>query len=351
MVSFKVISTDGPLRNGQLDLGRIKLITPVVVPSLAALKYLTSDQLGSLNILALFFDPLRIAMTMNKGIHNVAQIMGIQQALIATSGAATAYHFAKPRGRKKDGVNFHRPDNNQLVHYTPASAQELQLKLGAILGEQLSRDENYYAPVDDLVAATNQTAEWLQEMPEQSSLLAPVVGGGLKELRTKCLSKVPASVIGYSIQQLPEIDDDGELRRILRQVIPRLQPAKLRLARVGNSAANVMAALSTGIDVIQSDAALVAAQHGIAWTDDHNLVLSKAHFADDRRPISDSCPCPVCRGRYSRQTIHYLLGQSAPLATSLLFEHNLALQNGKAERLQRTINQGRAQTWVERYCD
>ncbi|KRL28589.1 tRNA-guanine transglycosylase [Limosilactobacillus frumenti DSM 13145] len=349
MVSFKIISTDAPLRNGQLNLDRVTLKTPAVVPSLATLKYLTTGQLESIGIQTLFFDPLRLAMTMNNDIHNIVQIMAIQQALIATSGAETAYRFAKPRGRKKDGVNFHRPDNHQLVHYTPASARQLQVKLGATLGEQLSRDENYYAPVDDLVAATHQTVEWLKEIPLQSSLLAPIVGGGLKELRAKCLTMVPAGVIGYSIQQLADIDNDGELRRILQQIIPQLQPTKLRLARVGDSAANVMAALSVGIDVVQSDAALVAANQGIAWTDDRSLVLSKTHFKDDRRPISNSCPCPVCSRHYSRQSIHYLLGQSAPLATILLLEHNLAFQNVKIVRLQQAVSADQGATWVERY--
>lgn len=348
MVSFKVISTNEPLRKGQLDLGRTTLTTPAVIPSLAALKYLTTGQLESIGIRTLFFDPLRLAMTMNN-IRNVVQIMGLKQALIATSGAATAYSLAKPRGRKKDGVNFHRPDNNQLVHYTPVSVHQLQVKLGATLGEALSRDENYYAPVDDLVAATQQTGEWLKTMSKESSLLAPIVGGGLKKLRAMSLAGVPGNVIGYSIQQLADIDDDDELRRILQQIMPELLPGKLRLARVGNSAANVMTALGGGIDIVQSDAALVAARHGIAWTDDHDLVLSKAHFAGDARPISNSCPCPVCSGCYSRQSIHYLLEQSAPLATSLLFAHNLALQNAKSKRLQQAIDDGQGTTWVERY--
>lgn len=349
MVTFNVTSMSNNLRQGSLDFDGIRLPTPLAVPSIAILNFLSSDQLDQLGVNALFFDPVRITMGMSKDLSNLSQLLCVHQPLVATSGSETAYHLAKPRGRKKTGVNFHRPDNDQLVHYTPESAQRLQFRLGARLGEQLSRNENYYAPVDDLVAATEQTEEWLQTISSNTPLLAPVVGGGLKKLRTQCIAAVPKNAIGYSIKQLAEISDQAELRRILQQVMPQLDSTELRVAKVGDSPTSIMTALSTGIDVVQSDAALEAARHGYAWNGDHQLLLTDSYFANDTRPLGDGCSCPTCRGGYSRRSIHYLLVLSAPLGIILLLKHNLVTLHHAVHELRQAIANDRVPTWVESY--
>lgn len=350
MVSFETITSQSSIREGRLVVGTRQVATPVVVPSIDTLQYLTSAQLTALNNQALFFDPLQLAMSMGAKVANLGQVMEVHQVLIATSGGETAYKLAKPRGRKRDGVNFHRPDNQQLIHFTPVQALELQEQLGASIGEQLSREEDYYAPVDDLVAASTQTSTWLRTMPTNHSLLAPVVGGGLHQLRTQCISSVPGHVLGYSLKQLDQVEDITELDRILRQTIQQLRPDKMRVAKVGNDAVSVMTTLAAGVDVIESDAALTAARQGIAWTAGRNLDLSKAHFATDQRQIDDTCQCPVCAGHYRRQGLNYLLAQSAPLATTLLLQHNLAYLRNAADSLRQAITAGHYDQWTEHYC-
>src|SRR3954470_8847195 len=73
--------------------------------------------------------------------------------------------------------------------------------------------------------------------------------------------------------------------------------------------------------------------------------LAKARWRHSKEPLMEDCPCPACRGGYTRGYLHYLVKAREPTSARLLTLHNIAylrrlmadlrgavLEDGLAER-------------------
>ena len=74
----------------------------------------------------------------------------------------------------------------------------------------------------------------------------------------------------------------------------------------------------------------------------HRLVVRNilnAKYAEDDRPIDESCDCPTCR-RHSRAYLRHLFKANELLAMRLAVMHNLYFYNTLMERIRDALDNG-----------
>jgi queuine tRNA-ribosyltransferase len=65
-----------------------------------------------------------------------------------------------------------------------------------------------------------------------------------------------------------------------------------------------------------------SARHGCLYTSHGRVLIRNKQYADDQRPIDESCACPVCR-RYTRAYLRHLYASGEFLSTILNTLHNI----------------------------
>ncbi|MDD6431923.1 MAG: tRNA-guanine transglycosylase [Lactobacillaceae bacterium] len=349
-LTFQIKHRYQTMRTGVVTVNGRQLETPAIVQTGSALTTLTPTELRRSGVQAIKQDAMDYWRSPDD-LGDLHDLLGWPGILVTASGADQAYRWAKPRGRKKDGVSFHDPDNNQLRFYTPQDALAEQQRLGADISQGFARDDDYFAPVDDLTAAATQTTTWLTKQPDLAGDLAPIVGGGLLWVRKASLAAVPDSVAGYSIMGVTLDVPTTEQARLVTEVVAMLDEAKLRYLPTTGDLHQLVTMLLSGVDLIDSDLAGREAAMGNALVGTHCLHLDREHFAHDNQLLDSECTCPVCQAKVSRAAIHHLLVTGQPVGERYLLIHNLFTINQLVTQVREMIARGQVTAELRKFAE
>ena len=111
---------------------------------------------------------------------------------------------------------------------------------------------------------------------------------------------------------------------------------------------NILEAVHRGVDLFDCVMPSRNARHGhvFTWQGHRNLINSK--YADDPRPLDETCDCPTCR-RFSRAYIRHLLKVNEMLGMRLTVMHNLYFYNTLLERIRAALDEGRFEAFYRQY--
>lgn len=349
-VKFNLTNQCQMTRAGELQVGEIQVRTPLLVQTGMTTSVLTSEELNQLGTTAIKQSVLPYWLAANEGskpqfgdLHDRLKWPGL---IVGDTGATQAYQWAKPRGRKKNGVSFHEPVTNHQRLYTPEQAVEWQEKLGCDLQSTFARWENYYSPVDDLQAAAKQTAAWLDIAGDNA--LATITGGGMK--RTRQFSIAAATAHHFAGYHLAGVDGDVKLAeqvRIIREMTTMLPDEGLRYLSTSGSIEQALLAIINGVDLVDCDCAGEAARHGVAFDRTKRIHLVKDHFLADADVLVNGCGCPTCQAGYSRSYLHQLVVAKNPLGIRLLLGHNLYVVNHLIAELRQAVEAGQVNDFAQ----
>ena len=119
-----------------------------------------------------------------------------------------------------------------------------------------------------------------------------------------------------------------EMLEVLDPVMPKEKPRYLM--GVGSPDCLVEGVMR-GVDMFDCVLPTRIARNGTVFHPEGKLVLRNACYAEDFRPIDETCDCPACRN-YSRAYIRHLLKAGEVLGIRLTTIHNLHfLQNLMAQ--------------------
>lgn len=193
-LEFTINQSDGQVRTGILQINGRQIETPALVASGDELAKLSPNQLNQAGVSAVKTSGLKRWLkydSMTEKLGDLHQLFQWDGLLFVDLETEEAYHLAKPRGKKHDGVRFHDPITGQLKFWQPETALQVQEALGADIFQSFDQATDYYAPVDDLKVGVKQTNDWLSVVkPQKGQALGSIVGGGLKDLRTASIKAV-----------------------------------------------------------------------------------------------------------------------------------------------------------------
>jgi queuine tRNA-ribosyltransferase len=150
------------------------------------------------------------------------------------------------------------------------------------------------------------------------------VHGGLYEhMRDATLHALPDRGFDvYPIGGLSVGEPKADMLRILRHCAPVLPSECPRYLMGVGTPADIVAAVSAGIDMFDCVLPTRNARNGWLFTRNGVIKLRNSRYRDDLQPVDEQCMCYTCR-HFTRAYLHHLQRVNEILGAQLNTMHNL----------------------------
>lgn len=243
-----------------------------------------------------------------------------------------------------DGVWFNSPVDGTKLFIGPRESIKTQEALGADIILAFDECTSPVADYDYTKKSLEKTNKWakvcLETKKSKQALFGIVQGGKFKDLRIESAQFIASLPFdGYAIGG--EFGDDKKtLTEMLSWVIPELDENKPRhLLGIGHLE-DIPEIIKEGVDTFDCIVPTHYARHGVVFTSEGKLDLSKKALLNDKNPLDKKCSCFVCQ-TYSRSYIAHLYKAKEITPLSLVTFHNLHFFNAYITELRNQIKEGK----------
>jgi len=396
-LQFQIEKTGATARLGHLLTPHGEIQTPVFMPvgTVASVKAVSQDileELGAQIILGnnyhLYLRPGVATVRKLGGLH---KFMSWRRAILTDSGGFQVFSLNELRKVSEEGVTFRSHLDGSAHFFSPESAMESQIGLGADIVMAFDECTEYPADRERTRASMELTARWAarskkyfeehkhevpwheasgsrlsasgdnppnQELearvresgsadpwplnpdPSTQSLFGIVQGGMDRELRRESAERtVEIGFPGYAIGGL-SVGEPRELtREIVESTLEHLPADKPRYLMGVGTPEEIVEYASLGVDMMDCVLPTRAARHGLLFTSEGKVSIKQARYAQDSGPLDPNCGCRVCN-RYSRAYLRHLYASNEVLAQVLNTIHNLSFYLDTMRRVRHSISLG-----------
>ena len=286
------------------------------------------------------------------GLH---KFMNWDRPILTDSGGFQVFSLAKLRQIKEEGVYFHSHVDGRKIFMGPEESMQIQSNLGSTIAMAFDECAPSKADRKYVENSVTRTTRWLvrckEEMARLNSLEDTVnphqllfginqgaVYDDIRIAHAQEISKLDLD--GYAIGGLAVGETHEEMYRILDNVVPYLPVDKPTYLMGVGTPANILEAVSRGVDFFDCVYPSRNGRHGHVYTNFGKINLFNAKYELDPRPIEEGCQCPTCR-HYSRAYIRHLLKAKEMLGMRLCVLHNLYFYNTMMEEIRQALDEGR----------
>ena len=394
-IGFRIEVRAGASRAGRLTTPHGEVSTPVFMPvgTLASVKGVSQKLLEELGVEMVLGNTYHLYL--RPGIDEIRSLGGLHRfmswprGILTDSGGFQVFSLSELRAISEEGVRFRSHLDGSTHLFTPESAIEAQIGLGADIIMAFDQCSAYQVEPAEQRAAAELTLRWAErskryfeqhkhQVPwsksqlrqesrvsrfEEGSALVPpldgagppgstfagqtqalfgIVQGGIDPVLRKESAERTRELdfFGYAIGGLSV----GEPRALTREVVeatleylPWDQPRYLM--GVGTPE-EIVEYANLGIDMMDCVLPTRAARHGLLFTSEGRVSIKQAQYAGDQRPLDPNCRCQVCR-RYSRAYLRHLYRSNEVLAQVLNTTHNLSFYLDTMRAVRHSISAGR----------
>ena len=301
------------------------------------------------------------------GDHIVKQLGGLHKfmnwdkPILTDSGGFQVFSLAKLRKIKEEGVYFNSHVDGRKIFMGPEESMQIQSNLGSTIAMAFDECPSSVADREYVQNSVDRTTRWLarckEEMKRLNSLPDTVnphqllfginQGAVYDDIRIAHAKEIAQMDLdGYAIGGLAVGESHEEMYRILDSVVPYLPEDKPTYLMGVGTPANILEAVSRGVDFFDCVYPSRNGRHGHVYTNYGKLNLFNAKYELDSRPIEEGCQCPACRN-YSRAYIRHLLKAKEMLGMRLCVLHNLYFYNTMMEEIRQAIEEGRYESYKQ----
>ena len=398
-LSFEINSRSGNARGGRLITPHAEIETPVFMPvgTVASVKGVPQDILEDLgaqiilgNTYHLYLRPGVDTVRKMGGLHG---FMSWRRAILTDSGGFQVFSLNELRKVNEEGVTFRSHLDGSSHFFSPESAMEAQIGLGADIIMAFDECTEYPADQVRMRASMEMTARWAARSkkyfeehksevpwgpaseiptlaaksaarmvhPDQNptsrangaremgypvsgdstqSLFGIVQGGMDRALRKESAERtIEIGFPGYAIGGL-SVGEPRELtREIVASTLEHLPRDKPRYLMGVGTPEEIVEYASLGVDMMDCVLPTRAARHGLLFTSEGKASIKQARYAQDAGPLDANCGCRVCN-RYSRAYLRHLYASNEVLAQVLNTIHNLSFYLDTMRRVRHSISLG-----------
>ncbi len=353
---FKVEATSGAARRGRLVTPHGEVETPVFMPvgTLASVKGVSQDILEELGVQILLGNTYHLYL--RPGVEQVRKLGGLHRfmswprAILTDSGGFQVFSLSELRKVTEDGVTFRSHlDGSQHV-FTPESAMDAQIGLGADIIMAFDECTEHPADPTRVRESMELTLRWAErskkhfeahkhEVPWNSvssfefqvssgahtqALFGIVQGGMDHALRKESAERtIEIGFPGYAIGGLSVGEPRHLTREIVEATLEHLPADQPRYLMGVGTPEEIVEYSGLGIDMMDCVLPTRAARHGLLFTSEGKISIKQARYAGDSGPLDPNCSCRVC-ARYSRAYLRHLYASNEVLAQVLNTVHNLS---------------------------
>ena len=332
--AFTVEARSGAARAGVLQTAHGAIHTPAFMPvgTHAAVRSLHPDEVRAAGAEVLLCNAYHLALRPGADIIERAGglhvFMGWNGPILTDSGGYQLVSLGRVARVDDEAADFVSPFDGTSMRVTPELAVELQARLGADIVMCLDHPVAWGASDDQVQAATARTHRWAQRcraaMGDGDRLLFGIAQGGFDAtLRSESAQAIAGMGFdGLAVGGL-SVGEPHEVMHAMLEASLAEFPVSLPRYFMGlGTDAELLAAVSRGVDLFDCVVPTRLARHATALTSEGRLSLRKAGFRDDLRPLEPGCDCAACAS-FSRAYLRHLFGTGDILAHRLVTVHNL----------------------------
>jgi queuine tRNA-ribosyltransferase len=337
--SFEVLATDPTgARLGRITTPHGTIDTPAFMPvgTQATVKGLTQEHLEDLDVQILLGNTyhlyLRPGHELVRKMGGLHKFMAWPRAILTDSGGYQVFSLSDLRKVTDEGVTFRSHLDGSQHFLSPEKALEIEIALGADIIMVLDECIEAPAPEARTRDAMQRTFDWAKRSknyfaehgdPAKQALFGIVQGGTHLQLRRESADQlVSLDFPGYAIGGLAVGEPHEVTCAMGAAVTPLLPLNKPRYMMGVGKPEQIPDYVALGVDMMDCVLPTRSARHGCLYTSQGRLLIRNKQYADDQRPIDESCACPVCR-RYTRAYLRHLYASGEFLSTILNTLHNI----------------------------
>jgi queuine tRNA-ribosyltransferase len=285
------------------------------------------------------------------------KFMSWERPMLTDSGGFQVFSLSSLRKVTPDGVEFRSHLDGSKHFFSPEHSMDVQIALGAdvmmVFDECVEHPATYERTRDsmglthawaqrskDHFEANKERVPWFAERGGKTQSLFGIVQGGMyADLRRESAERlVEMELPGYAIGGLAV----GEPREVTREMIARtlewLPKDKPRYVMGVGYPDEIEEYARMGVDMMDCVLPTRAGRHGLVFMREEaggpvvRMNIKRKEYAEDARPIDESCGCMVCR-RYSRAYLRHLFVSGEALGLTLNSVHNLHFYLATMERV------------------
>ena len=240
---------------------------------------------------------------------------------------------------------------------------QIQSNLGSTIAMAFDECPSSVASREYVQNSVDRTTRWLQRCKDEMArlnqledtvnphqLLFGINQGAIYDdiriAHAETISKMDLD--GYAVGGLAVGETHEEMYRILDSVVPHLPVNKPTYLMGVGTPANILEAVSRGVDFFDCVMPARNGRHGHLFTWSGVINIKNEKYQRDEQPIDPQCDCPVCR-RFSRAYLRHLFKADEMLAMRFAVMHNLYFYNTLMARIRTAIEAGEYEAFRKTY--
>lgn len=364
-MEFRILTKDKSTsaRRGTLTLAHGEVQTPIFMPvgtqatvkgvSQQSLKEDIKAQIILSNTYHLYLRPGHELIRRMGGLH---KFMSWDRPILTDSGGFQVFSLSQLRNITDEGVHFRSHLDGSAHFISPEKSMEIQEALGSDIA--MAFDECTAAGCDFSAAeaALKRTTLWAKRCKayhtrQDQALFGIVQGNMFPELRVRSAQEiVDLDFPGYAIGGLSVGEPKEVMYDMLEILEPHMPQEKPRYLMGVGSPDCLVEGVARGIDMFDCVLATRIGRNGTAFTRHGRMILRNAVFAEDDRPIDDTCDCYACRN-FSRGYIRHLVKTGEMFGAMLISNHNLRFLTKMMEEIRASIEAGTFSEYRKAFWD
>lgn len=361
-MEFKVSTTDGEARRGDLSFARGTVQTPAFMPvgtygSVKGLSPLQIEETGAEILLGNTFHlMLRPGTEVIQKHGDLHDFMGWEKPILTDSGGFQVFSLGEMRKISEEGVEFRSPVDGDKVFLSPEKAIQVQHALGSDIIMAFDECTPYPATEKQARESMELSMRWAKrckdEHGEHSSALFGIVQGGMyPALREESLNALQEiGFDGYAIGGLSVGEPKEEMFKVLDAIAAKLPADKPRYLMGVGTPSDLVEAVWRGMDMFDCVMPTRNARNAYIFTSTGVLKLRNARYRDDLAPLDKNCSCYTCKN-FSRSYLHHMDKCREMLGAQLNTIHNLHYYQTLMADLRHAIEQGKLAAFRTRFYD
>ena len=364
-MNFKLLNNDpsSNARAGEFETDHGKVQTPIFMPvgTAGTVKGLSqqdlTDQVNAQIILGntyhLYLRPGLEVIEKAGGLH---KFIGWDKPMLTDSGGYQVYSLSENRKINEKGVTFRSHIDGSSHLFTPESAMDVQLTIGADI--IMAFDECTPYPCDYKYAkkSMHMTHRWLKRCCDHfdstadkysyKQTLFPIVQGSTyDDLRKQSAEAIAGfNREGNAIGGLSVGEPHEELYKatdLVCQILPKDKPRYLM--GVGTPE-NILECISLGIDMFDCVMPTRNARNGMLFTSEGFINIKNKKWQTDYSPIDANGTADVDH-LYSKAYLRHLMISKEILGAHIASTHNLAFYLWLVKQAREKIIEGEFSSW------
>ncbi len=350
---FKIIKKDqlSRARLGRVETNHGSFNTPAFLPvgTQGTVKSLTPEELLEIGVEAILGNTYHLFL--RPGHETIGRLGGLhrfihwERPILTDSGGFQIFSLGNLRKISEEGVMFQSHLNGSSHFLTPEKVLEIQRILGSDIAMVLDECIPYPSSYQYVKASTERTSHWakrcLQMKRETDPALFAIVQGGVyRELREKSAQTlVEMNFQGYAIGGLSVGESKSIMLDVLEWTTPLLPENTPRYLMGVGAPEDIVNAVMLGVDFFDCVLPTRNARNGTLFTSAGKISIKQAQYAEDGRPLDETCTCYTCR-HYSRAYLRHLYLSKEILSSRLNTIHNLFYYINLLRKIREAIRGG-----------